>query len=426
LINTLHREGRSLRAIARELEMQGYRNRLGNLTHASLISKLLKRAQSVTPQLETRSRAERIKAAIAAKRAQGWKPGNPRLNEAAKRGTSTLMARRMQRDSAMEPLIAKILATGINSYQGVASMLNAAKVPPHGTAEAWYPATVRQIMRRLNFHSPYQPGRPIKSPTTDPVESGQKPPAALTTPVRRSRDQRKRHILASREDGLSVPDIARKLKLRRDTMIHRILHEAEMPARRERAKAKEQVIDDLRAAGRTVAEIAAEIGLHPRTISRFLEKRRQGVVAKEDSKDILADGIMPQIWRLQAAGVIGRRALARALNERGIPTRHGGPWAPGAVTRLIARYQSQQPVDLETRKVAGFALSVVPIIKELREAGFTTLQSLTNQLNKRGHRTIKGQFWTPRLVGAIIEQSQAGCEFLQWSADAHKAPKTRS
>jgi hypothetical protein len=93
---------------------------------------------------------------------------------------------------------------------------------------------------------------------------------------------------------------------------------------------------------------------------------------------------------------------------------------------LIARYQSQQPVDLETQKVAGFALSVLPIIKELREAGFTTLQSLTDQLNKRGHRTIKGQFWTPRLVGAILEQSQAGCEFLQWSADAHKAPKARS
>ena len=41
----------------------------------------------------------------------------------------------MQRDLAMEPIIAKILATGVNSYQGVAAMLNAAGVPTHGAAE---------------------------------------------------------------------------------------------------------------------------------------------------------------------------------------------------------------------------------------------------------------------------------------------------
>ena len=88
LINILHQEGRSLRAIAHELEIRGYHNRSGKPMDASQISKLLGRAQSVTLQPDTRSRAGRIKAAIAAKRAQGWKPGNPRLNEAAKRGTS--------------------------------------------------------------------------------------------------------------------------------------------------------------------------------------------------------------------------------------------------------------------------------------------------------------------------------------------------
>src|SRR5215510_8049729 len=54
-------------------------------------------------------------------------PGNPWLGEAAKRGTEALMARRAQRDAAMEPIIAKILAIGVNSYQGVATMLNAAR-----------------------------------------------------------------------------------------------------------------------------------------------------------------------------------------------------------------------------------------------------------------------------------------------------------
>ena len=165
------------------------------------------------------------------------------------------------------------------------------------------------------------------------------------------------------------------------------------------------MIDELRAAGRTMAEIGAEVGLHPRTIYRFFEQRRQATAATEASKDIFADEIMPLIWRLQAAGIIGRRALARALNERGIPARRGSPWTPWAVAYLIKRYKSHQPVDLDAQKVAGFALSLLPIIKELREAGFTTLQSLAEELNKRGHRTIKGEFWTPPLVAAVLDRS---------------------
>jgi putative DNA-invertase from lambdoid prophage Rac len=405
LIHALHREGRSLRAIADELERRGYRTRSGNPIGSSQISKLV-RAQPFTSQLDKQSRADRIKAAIATKRAQGWKPGNPWLGEAAKRGTEALMARRAQRDAAMEPIIAKILATGVNSYQGVATMLNAARVPTLGNAAAWYPATVRQIMRRLNLCSPHQPGRPKKSAMTRPVGSGHKPPTtALTTPLRRFRDRRKRDILALREEGFSVPEIARKLKLRNNTMIYRILHEAEMPVGLQRVKAKEQEINAMRVAGRSVTEIGRAIGFHPRTIYRFLERQRHRMAAMEDGKDGFADEIMPVIWKLQAAGVVGRRALARELNERGVPARHGGGWTPGAVAWLIARHKSQQPVDLETQQAAGFALGVLAVISELRGAGSITLHSLTDELNKRGLRTIKGQFWTPVLVSAVCARA---------------------
>jgi putative DNA-invertase from lambdoid prophage Rac len=405
LIHTLRREGRSLSAIADELEMRGYRTRSGNLIGSSQISKFV-RAQPSTSQLDKQCRADRIKAAIATKRAQGWKPGNPRLGEAAKHGTAMLIARREQRDALMEPIIAKILATSVNSYQGVAAMLNAAQIPTHGNAAKWYPATVRQIMRRLNLYSPHQPGRPKTSGMTGPVAPGQKPPTtALTTPLRRFREKRKQHILALREDGLSVPEIARELKLRNDTMIYRILHEAEMPVGLQRAEAKEPEIDKLRAAGRSVAEIGTAIGFHPRTIYRFLERRRCRKAATEDGRVGFTDEIMPMIWKLQAAGVVGRRALARELNESGVPARHGGRWTPGTVARLIARHKSQQPVDLETQQAAGFALGVLTVINELRAAGFITLQSLTDELNKRGLRTIKGQFWTPPLVSAVCARA---------------------
>jgi hypothetical protein len=48
--------------------------------------------------------------------------------------------------------------------------------------------------------------------------------------------------------------------------------------------------------------------------------------------------IAPTIEELQAAGVTSLRAIAEALNERGIPTARGvGEWKAGQVRRVLAR-----------------------------------------------------------------------------------------
>jgi hypothetical protein len=48
----------------------------------------------------------------------------------------------------------------------------------------------------------------------------------------------------------------------------------------------------------------------------------------------------PTIAELQAAGVTSLRAIAAALNERGIPTARGsGPWYHAQVRRLLARLE---------------------------------------------------------------------------------------
>jgi DNA invertase Pin-like site-specific DNA recombinase len=51
-----------------------------------------------------------------------------------------------------------------------------------------------------------------------------------------------------------------------------------------------------------------------------------------------AGGFAPTIEELQAAGVTSLRAIAEALNERGIPTARGvGEWKAGQVRRVLAR-----------------------------------------------------------------------------------------
>ncbi|KQQ15515.1 resolvase [Methylobacterium sp. Leaf122] len=50
-----------------------------------------------------------------------------------------------------------------------------------------------------------------------------------------------------------------------------------------------------------------------------------------------ADDLAPIIAELQGAGVTSFGALARALNERGIPTAKGGVWSPMQVSRVVAK-----------------------------------------------------------------------------------------
>jgi DNA invertase Pin-like site-specific DNA recombinase len=109
------------------------------------------------------SRGERIKAAIARKREEGWNPGNPHLAEARQRATAQLMRLRAERYHRLEPTIRNLVEQGYTSYRTIAIMLNAAKVPTLGRAKEWYPASVRNVMQRLGLHSPYLPGRPPKA-----------------------------------------------------------------------------------------------------------------------------------------------------------------------------------------------------------------------------------------------------------------------
>ena len=53
--------------------------------------------------------------------------------------------------------------------------------------------------------------------------------------------------------------------------------------------------------------------------------------------DVFAANILPVVRQIQAAGATTRRAVASALNARGIHTARGGAWHDSIVRNLLAR-----------------------------------------------------------------------------------------
>ena len=65
--------------------------------------------------------------------------------------------------------------------------------------------------------------------------------------------------------------------------------------------------------------------------------REAGRVAQAARAGDRATDLSPILADLQAAGVVSLGGLARALNERGIPTARGGAWSPMQVSRVLAK-----------------------------------------------------------------------------------------
>lgn len=62
-----------------------------------------------------------------------------------------------------------------------------------------------------------------------------------------------------------------------------------------------------------------------------------GAKAGAEAADAFAVSVMPIVREIQSEGAVTMRAIAAALNARGVRTARGGEWHPMTVANLLAR-----------------------------------------------------------------------------------------
>ena len=62
-----------------------------------------------------------------------------------------------------------------------------------------------------------------------------------------------------------------------------------------------------------------------------------GVAAQKAAADRFAANTLPLIAEIQATGATSLRAVANALNARGVRTARGGDWHPSSVRNVLGR-----------------------------------------------------------------------------------------
>ena len=71
--------------------------------------------------------------------------------------------------------------------------------------------------------------------------------------------------------------------------------------------------------------------------TNLAEARALGAAANAAGADAFASNVLPIVREIQAAGATTVRAVAEALNRRGIKTARGGEWHGSTVRNLLAR-----------------------------------------------------------------------------------------
>jgi DNA invertase Pin-like site-specific DNA recombinase len=67
------------------------------------------------------------------------------------------------------------------------------------------------------------------------------------------------------------------------------------------------------------------------------EAQAKGTAASVAAADVFAVNVLPIIRQIEAGGTKGSRAIAVALNDRGVRTARGGGWHPTTVRAILAR-----------------------------------------------------------------------------------------
>ena len=79
------------------------------------------------------------------------------------------------------------------------------------------------------------------------------------------------------------------------------------------------------------AEVEAPCGGH------FVQISVSAVASNKANADSFAKNVAPIIREIQGSGIASRRAIARALNARGVATARGGQWTAVQVGSILQR-----------------------------------------------------------------------------------------
>ena len=70
---------------------------------------------------------------------------------------------------------------------------------------------------------------------------------------------------------------------------------------------------------------------------KLQQAQRSGAKANEANANRFATNVLPIIAQIKASGITSLRAIAAALDARGIPTARGGKWAAPQVRDIMRR-----------------------------------------------------------------------------------------
>ncbi|MCJ2011084.1 recombinase family protein [Methylobacterium sp. J-076] len=98
---------------------------------------------------------------------------------------------------------------------------------------------------------------------------------------------------------------------------------------------KERAMISARTKAALAAKKAQGVRLGNRT--NLAEASKAGQEANARAAAAFAANVLPVITSIQAAGVSSLRAVAAALNERGVTTARGGEWSASQVQRVLGR-----------------------------------------------------------------------------------------
>jgi transposase len=127
--------------------------------------------------------------------------------------------------------------------------------------------------------------------------------------------------------------------------------------------------------------------------------------------DVRAKALAPTIAKLRRAGFVSIQAIARELNERGIPTPRGAKWHHTTVERLLTRLglitlgRGRANNRLAQKRAADArAKALASTIRKLRKAGFVSVSAITRELNKRQVPTARGGKWHRKSVSQLVQR----------------------